>query len=303
MSGQPSRAIRALMEEIVDYAGLFPPAKLPMDRAVAAYAEYLGGSDAWALGRFVAPAARLDELANAADSLFPPAGAAPWRISALAGDDADADRARIAAFERRAAGRAVVDAIEGKAADAARIRALRAAFPPPLHVYVELPLEPDPRPLIAELARAGARGKVRTGGVTADAFPAPAALARFLSGCVTEGVPFKATAGLHHPLRAVHPLTYEPDAPRGTMFGFLNVFLAAAWLREGMSVADAERLLDERDPAALAFDDGAVTWRGHRLDAARLGEARRDAAIAFGSCSFAEPVGDLRALSLLPASP
>jgi len=59
------------------------------------------------------------------------------------------------------------------------------------------------------------------------------------------------------------------------MFGFLNLFLAAAFLRQGMSDADARRLLEEGDPASLAFDRHGVSWRGHRLEAAALAEARR----------------------------
>ena len=141
---------------------------------------------------------------------------------------------------------------------------------------------------------------MRTGGVTPAAFPTTADLLRFLRAAVAAGVPFKATAGLHHPIRARYRLTYEPDSPSGTMYGFLNLFLAAAFLRQGMGDADATRLLEETDATSLEFDrEGGVTWRGHRLDADALVEAHARGLGSFGSCSFEEPLGDLASLHLI----
>ena len=101
---------------------------------------------------------------------------------------------------------------------------------------------------LAAVRRLGGRAKVRTGGVTRDAFPTTSDLIRFLRRCVRAGLPFKATAGLHHPLRAEYRLTYAPDSPAGVMFGFLNLFLATAFLRAGMEETEAARLLEERSP-------------------------------------------------------
>src|SRR6185503_6096765 len=102
-------------------------------------------------------------------------------------------------------------------------------LPEDLFPFVEFPAEVvnggDARGFIAALAGHSAAAKVRTGGVTPEAFPAPGKLAEFISACHGAGVPFKATAGLHHPVRAEYPLTYEPGCPRGVMHGFLNVFL------------------------------------------------------------------------------
>jgi hypothetical protein len=156
----------------------------------------------------------------------------------------------------------------------------------------------DPNPLVAAIAADGLCAKVRTGGVTADAFPAPTDVARFLAACVRHGVHFKATAGLHHPLRGEYPLTYDAHAPRGVMFGFLNVFLAAAFARQGMPPADVAALLDERDPAAFRLTDGHAGWRGHTLEAATIAADRAAFAASFGSCSFREPLDDLSTLPL-----
>jgi hypothetical protein len=90
----------------------------------------------------------------------------------------------------------------------------------------------------------------------------------------------------------VYPLTYAPDAPRGTMFGYLNVFLAAALLHAGGSEADATRLLEESRLGAFAFSDDGVNWNGYRFTLADLAETRR-LALGVGSCSFDEPLDDL----------
>ena len=304
--------VRTLLTDAIDYAGLFPPAQLDMAGAVAEYASYLDSSDAWALGRFVAPAARLDELAGtAAASAAVPEGAASlgrqgcWRVSAVFGADATADAARVRAFNADHAvdregwcGR--VEAVELRASTVAAISsAVQLVAPDEVELFIEIPVDGDVQTLVNAMRGTNAFAKVRTGGTTADAFPTSAELARFLAACVRADVPFKATAGLHHPLRADYALTYAPDSPRGTMFGFLNVFLAAALLRAGESQDTARDMLEERDPTALRFDERGVTWRGRHLSAVDLGGLRERGVRSFGSCSFREPIDDLTALGIL----
>ena len=135
-----------------------------------------------------------------------------------------------------------------RAADAAPIL---ATLPEGVTAYFELPIDEDPAPL------AGGRGraKVRTGGLTPEAFPVPADLARFLHRCAAARVPFKATAGLHHPIRSVQRCTYRADSPTALMHGFVNVFLAAALLWHGGSAGDAIATLEEESPGEFHFDD------------------------------------------------
>jgi hypothetical protein len=294
----PSPSLRVLVAGLVDYAGLFPPAGRSMHEAVEEYAAHLESPDAWMLGRFVVPTARLDELAAVAASRVAP-GRRPWRVSALVGDQPDADAAAIHAFTLEHGGVLQVDAVEAKADSVERIEAVCRALHAGLDTYVELPLEPDPRRLLEAVRSAGLSAKIRTGGVTPDAFPAPALVARFLLRCAELEVPFKATAGLHHPLRSEQRLTYEPDAPRSTMFGFLNVFLAAALAARGVTESELVALLEERHRHALAFTDAGAQWRDHVLSLDELMRSRRTFAISFGSCSFREPVDDLRELALL----
>ena len=112
-------------------------------------------------------------------------------------------------------------------------------------------------------------------------------------------MPFKATAGLHHPLRDDYRLTYEPDSPRGTMFGFLNLFLTSTYMAAGLDDRLAGLLLEERDPDSIRFDDSGVEWKGRRLGFDAIRQAREHVIVSFGSCSFSEPIGDLESLGLL----
>jgi hypothetical protein len=290
--------LRTLLHGIVDYAGLFPPAGLDLGPAVAEYSEHRVGPHRWALGRFVAPATRLDAVGQAAERCFPTA-AEPWRLTGLLGTDLPGDIAAVRRFNDAYHGRAVVDAVELRAATPADIGRAVEIIGPGLETYVELPVGSDLDPLIGAAGERGARAKVRTGGITPDAFPAPADLLRFIRTSVTARVPFKATAGLHHPLRGSYPLTYAPDSSRAPMYGFLNVFLAATFVASGLGEPEATALLTESSPAAFRFSDATVEWRGHALGEAELGRARREVATSFGSCSFREPIADLQTLGLL----
>jgi hypothetical protein len=295
---RPSRSLHILLQQIVDYAGLFPPAALDLTAAVAEYAAHRAGAHRWMLGRFIVPAARLDEFGRAAEPCLP-MGSDPWRVSALAGADLPADLAAIARFNRSWRDRAVVDAFELKAADSAPAASALGTIDSSLDRYVELPVHADLRPLLRTLAEHGARAKIRTGGVTAGAFPEPAAVLRFIRAALDEQVGFKATAGLHHPLGGSYALTYEPASARAPMYGFLNLFLTAAFMAQGMADADAAALLAESSAEAFRFSDDAVQWGDLTLPAAELQRVRQHVAISFGSCSFREPVADLQAIGLL----
>lgn len=147
--------------------------------------------------------------------------------------------------------------------------------------------------IMSVLARAGVGAKIRCGGLTANAFPSVEEVAAFIAAAQTAGVPFKATAGLHHPVRHVDPNTGL------TMHGFLNL-LAAAALAPSLQAEALATIVAEEDPSAFRFDDESFSWRDRRIDVATLEHTRRSGFVAYGSCSFAEPVDDLVALRILP---
>lgn len=274
-----------------------------MPATVDNYSHYLRGDRRWALGRFVIPAARLLEFEVATGALLAHSASEPWRLSALLGADAAADIRAIGEFNLRhasdGASTALADVVEAKAGTVAEIETLLSAVPAHLQTYVEIPVDGDPAPLLRAIASSGGRAKIRTGGITAGAFPLPGDVARFIHDCVSSNVPFKATAGLHHPVRGDYAFTYEPDSPRGIMFGFLNVFLAAAFAADGLDVATLVQLLEESSAACFKVTTDAIEWRGHRLGVAAIEAARARTIVSFGSCSFTEPLGDLVALGKL----
>ena len=292
-------AIQTLLRGSIDYAGLFPPAGLAMGTAVANYAKYRAGPAAWALGRFIVPVSRLAEFESVASR--GPGG--PWRLGVLAGADLHADLISVAEFNRRhsrdGAADIVADVIEVKADSERRIAEILRLVPQDLQPYIEIPTDADPTALVAAIGRLGGRAKVRTGGITPEAFPPTADLLRFLQACIRAGVALKATAGLHHPVRAEYRLTYASDSPCGAMFGFLNLFLAVAFLRAGLSEALAARLLEEGNPETFQADAAGISWRHHRVDLPLLHQVRKDGIISFGSCSFTEPIQDLESLHLI----
>jgi hypothetical protein len=295
-----SESARALLAGLVDYAGLFPPAALTMDAAAAEYARWRRSPEAFMLGRFVVPASRLVELGRAADLQLPEPGTGePWRLSALVGADPHGDAALVEAFNDSHAGRAVVDTVELKAANPAQADDALAALPPGLTAFVEVPLAEPLDAMLATLKQRGARAKLRTGGVVPEAIPHPDDVARFIAACAAASVPWKATAGLHHPLRCERALSYETTSPRAVMHGFLNVFAAAVFARAGASLAELDAVLREQDGEAFRLDDQGLGWRELYAATSAVVATRRDFAVSFGSCSVAEPVADLRALGVL----
>lgn len=285
-------ALGTLLDGLIDYAGLFPPARLSMVETVRNYAGYAAGPHAGALGRLVVPLAQLDEFGETLTGAGAAAG--DWHLSVLGSGEPAGDLARLRRFNHRPDTPRIVS-LEMKAAGG-DIAQLDGLLPPSLEVWIEVPISPSPDTLLAEIRRLGRGAKFRTGGVTADAFPTAAAVARFLQACHRTGVPAKATAGLHHPVTGTYPLTYAPDSPTGRMFGFLNLFLAAALTRQGAPLEQVIRLLEDDEPAHFHCEPDALRWREARFAPPELAATRQRLLRSFGSCSFTEPLQGLHAL-------
>lgn len=287
--------MRAAFAEIVDYAGLFPPASCAMADAARQYAVYRRSSDRWMLGRFVVAAMRLQELGDAIEM----GGIAtdaddPWHLSVVMGAHVPAELARIAAFQAAWEPRGVLaDSIEYKVSSVGQVRTLGEQIPHRFRRYFEVPPTGPYRELVGAIGQVGAFAKVRTGGTTPELFPAAVDLTTFLLAVVKQDVPFKATAGLHHPFRGSYPLSYAPDAERQVMYGFVNLLVATTELLRGGEGETAQAILEEEDHTAFVRDDGGITWRGEKYPTADLAAAHRRFFLGFGSCSFREPVDEL----------
>jgi hypothetical protein len=295
------------MGNVVDYAGLFPPASLHMSDAVSNYASYSGSDDAWMLGRFIVPVSRLSEW-NAAVSALTREQHLDWsgsRLSVLLSDDFSREADEIDAFNAAEPFGVRIDACEGRASSPDTVLAMSASMPASVSLYCEIPHRTDPLSLLQAVRSAGVCAKIRIGGVTPDAFPTVDEIVRFLRHCHTLDVPAKATAGLHHPLRGEYRLTYQPDAEHGVMFGFLNLLLAAALVRDQRSDADVRAMLLLRDGNAIRFTPSHVIVcsadesdgrRALEIPVSTLAAVRSSGVVGFGSCSFREPVDELASI-------
>lgn len=277
-------AAQALLNEAVDYAGLFPPAGLDLASAVRNYASYRDGSDAWALGRFVLPAGKIAEFADRWPQYV------DWPISLLLAADYDTEMRLALDCGLK------LDVVECRPARLQDIGFIRRRMPASARLFVESPATVPPLEAIRSIADAGACAKLRTGGVTADAIPGASAVAAFLVCCAQRGLCFKATAGLHHAIRGEYRLTYDPQSTTACMHGFVNFFLAAAAAYDGADESYIAAMLDDGDRSNFRAVDESLQWTGDRFSVERIHEVRQRFAISFGSCSFEEPIAEMRSM-------
>jgi hypothetical protein len=287
--------LRALVGNSLDYAGLFPPARLPMDEAVAEYAAAVQGGEAWLVDRFVCPAARLPEFAaSCARSGLAKARATVVGTPAQSPDDLAADAELVAGVPDWL----VVEAYEAKLAAplsglVRAVGAVLASFDAPgWPLFVEVPWGPGMADAMHEIAESlpDAGFKLRAGGTEAAAFPPTDAFAEFLSEAAALDAPFKFTAGLHEPLR-------HWDAETGVWrFGFLSA--AAAGCLAVTAELSRRELAAVLEAEAVEIDGAGFEVAGHRAGLDEIA-VFRSVYGGFGSCSIAEPLEGLARLGLL----
>lgn len=305
----PAASLRALLAGAIDYAGLFPPANLALAPAMENYAGYIRTPDAWMLSAFILPVGEFDAAWRSL-SLFD--GEHPLRISALGPrtDNAEAflpslcaAKDSIEVFSKACGSAASIDQLEMPLPadfDAELLNRMRSLLAhSKLNAFWEAPAKIAAR-AIESIAQSNATHparkfafKLRTGGVTAEAFPSSAAIAGVLVAAAKHRVPIKFTAGLHHPVRLFH------DSVQTKMHGFLNVLGAGVLAAEhGWTEEQTAEMLEDESPASFSFDDEFFAWRDWKIATGRISELRSDVT-SLGSCSFDEPREDLRALKLL----
>ncbi len=318
-------SVRTLLSGIIDYAGMFPPAQLPLEQAIRNYARYRTEPENWMLGRFICPAAALEELSQYVDLLF--GSGPPLKISALGKGGNTlrdflgglaADLNALLAFRERHGERAVVDQFEVRlplellAADNDGKDLRTVIYGPdallgragiePLAAFYEVPAEPDwfirLGILIGALIEDADRRKgfkFRCGGTTAAAIPAARDVAFAIEGCAKVRAPLKFTAGLHHPLR-------RRDEQLGTeTYGFLNIFVAGVLGNvHRLNMEQLVPILEDREASHFVFTEDAIGWGEWKATTEQIEALRRHAVTSFGSCSFDEPREDLKALGMLP---
>ena len=302
-----SASLRALLNHAIDYAGMFPPCKLALEPALQNHANYTRSAEAWMLNGFVLPVEQFDAATQLLSNFDPRHS---LRVAALGTKTATAaaflDSLREANAAIRSVGRYHLDLISishlemflPDDVDAASLKEAKSIIGD-LPVFWEAPPERADQAIAViaghnsgdDMATFGY--KLRTGGVTTDAFPSSAQIARALVTRGTDQLPIKFTAGLHHPIRQFR------DEVETKMHGFLNVLGGAVLAREHQWDANqVVMMLEDEDPRSFSFTDDFFAWRDWQIDLERL-QYRRKFVRSFGSCSFDEPRHDLRALKLL----
>ncbi len=292
-------SLKVLLSSIVDYAGLFPPAKLNLKEAIANYVQYHQTHDNWLLGRFVVPASRLAELEKLlADRSSENTIISPWSLSVILSDDWESELKQIQAFNNSDLLR--IDSVEFKPLLPKEIKRAILHCPNGIESFFEIPLSENLATYLTVLKGTKASAKIRTGGLTAGAFPSANRLCQFIFASGEVQVPFKATAGLHHPLPGKYYVSYETNCFSTSMQGFLNLSILTA-LVYGQKLTQSEALivLQESSISSFQFQEDNIAWKDRLLNLAELQQARQYFLRSFGSCSFQEPLDELGELQLL----
>jgi hypothetical protein len=272
--------VPALLAALVDDAGLFPPERLPMDRALARHRADAAGAHPVLTHRFLCAAGRLtdlrSELTDEALRLGLIVDAGPAGVAGAVTAVRTEPRLRLETVE------VALPATHVAGAARAHVPGFAAVDAP---VFVELPRASGWRAALETVTAAGVGAKVRCGGLDAAMFPSAAELAAMITALVAAGVPWKATAGLHHAVRHRDPRTGFDN------HGFLNLLVAVSRAVDGGTEGDVA--------AALAIDSGSALAAEVRAAGDAVGARARRSLVAYGSCSTSEPIADLDALGLL----
>lgn len=305
------------LNQLIDYAGMFPPTSLTLDEAIRNYASYQLDKDSWMLGPFIVQASRLDEL-DSYMALF--SNERPLTISAVgtrSGNPEEYHKRLLADLKK-------IDLFQERHGQLVQITTLEMPLPPNvpdvnllkitsketlnrgLQTYCEIPapLNDDwEKTLHKSLdvmadhnsgSPAALGFKLRTGGVTADAFPTPRQVAAAIKGCQDRNLAMKFTAGLHHPIRM-----YREEIG-GKMHGFINVFVAGMLAHlHHLDLPTIESILADEEASSFTFKPDKISWSDLTITSSEIKSLRDTALRSYGCCSFNEPREDMEALGIL----
>jgi len=329
-------SLRTFMNGLIDYAGLFPPADLPLNEAINEYFEQLKSEHSAMLSRFIIPISKLNDL-DEFIILFSDIG--PLRLSVLGGGGKTDDEylskinqniTDIKDYREKHGDKIQIDVIECKMATNSPSRSTMQEATRQLnknglthyHEFAELPyvginystnedesswnevIVPTVE-LISEMEGAGV--KLRCGGVVKEAFPSVEQVAAMIQTCVLAKAPMKFTAGLHHPIR------HFADEYDGFMHGFINTFSAGIFATTFPKPKNSQEkyrmfillshMIDDQNAKNFNFSNDSMTWKVEddrdttfEIDAEKIENARKKGMISYGSCSFQEPIDDLTQL-------
>lgn len=318
---KPAASLKHFTNKLIDYAGLFPPASLSLAQAFHNFVFYMQGEYKWMLNKFIIPAAKLGELTELMKDMKI-AGTVPFSVLGTGGDtiekftsNLDTDLKSITDFISANGKIVSVDAFEVRLPKELLAQEdnddmldlmievsdkLEKTVGKEVPVFFEAALDETYESIIVRVVESIASlnkncgYKLRTGGVEPAAFPEAQVIAFAIMSCCEFGVAMKCTAGLHHPVRHFN------EEVKSYMHGFLNIF--GAGILAAVSDFDEEELLEiinDEDPYEFIFKESGFEWNETEVPNEEINEAREKFMISYGSCSFDEPIDDLKTLELL----
>jgi len=305
---KPSVSLHHFLYKLIDYAGLFPPAKLEIEPSLKNYAEYIKSTDKWMMSQFIIPVSRLDEIPTGLMKKY--SENFPLRLSLISGDICN-DIATVNKFIKMNNNSTIFTGYESRISDLAMfsqnlLDVQKLGQDQNLNFESFYEVSPNDswinqmNEVVSIISafnaryEAGVGFKLRCGGVEANMFPPADNIAQAILACRDASVSMKFTAGLHHPVR------HYSESVKTKMYGFFNIFIGGMIADKFNLEADALTtiLLDE-NPENFTFDDNGLHWKTYSISSLEIQNYRQEAFISFGSCSFNEPREDLQQLGLL----
>lgn len=318
---KPALSLKNFTHKIIDYAGLFPPASLELAQAFHNFIFYSQGESKWMLNKFIIPAARLNELSELMAGMKIE-GTIPFSVLSSGGNTIadfnktfDADIESMKAFVSLHGELVSIDAVETRVPkeiieqehedDMLDLMIsvsdkLEKALGKTVPVFYEAALNENHETIIIRVVETIAAlnkscgFKLRTGGTEPSAFPSAEVIAFAIISCCEFAVPMKCTAGLHHPIK------HYNDGVKSDMHGFFNIFGAGilAYTND-LDEMEIIEILNDEDPYEFIFSEEGFEYDEIKVTNAEIKAARENFILSYGSCSFDEPIEDLKMLELL----
>ena len=284
---------KVLFSSIVDYAGLFPPAKLDLQQVMVNYNRYRMAYQSWMLGNLVLPISRWEEF----ESLLPIVVSGDdrnklWPLSLIINEPVESAIVKVHSLNKN--NRIAIAALEFPPLSPREIERLIPILPAEIEAFIEIPFSGEIKEYLLVLQGTQTSAKVRAGGLNSEAFPTVEQLAQFIWDCAKTRISFKATAGLHHALLGEYPLTKAVDSNTAQMHGFINLAISAVFVYgQKLTFPELLTVLKESSFDNFQFNTKGIGWCDRRLNPSELEAARKHFFRSFGSCSFQEPVDEL----------
>ena len=303
------KSLNSLLYELIDYAGLFPPADLDMQASIKNYNEIVKSDKNWMISQFIVPISRLDEMTSELLTHFDKQN--PLFLSLISPDFKN-QLSKLKHFLTTSKDIVVFKGLEMVALD---LDSLSNSLS---NTYSILDKESDFEPLVfyelkdsknwnAEIdkfthsiadfnkvhnVRFGF--KLRCGGVKSTMFPSCENIAKSIISCRNQRIPMKFTAGLHHPIR------HYDNVIKTKMNGFLNIFIGGMIAHKfKIGIDKLVEILTDENSSNFIFKDNEIVWNSYSVTNSEVKYYRDKYFISYGSCSFKEPVDDLQNLGLL----